>query len=155
MAPNARRNATQRLALQDMHQRASHIVAFDDGFDESLEDGLLREVRWSAQVALALGDLCKSLGDGDLLSTSTQGSHLNVFMEAWRDERITHAKLTKMALDAGIAQRSLDLIEGQANFIVHAMVTLLTSPRLGLNSEQVIEGRVVAAEILRTRALDD
>jgi hypothetical protein len=55
-----------------------------------------------------------------------------------------------LALQAGIQQRQLDLVEAQANQIVSAMLNLLMSPRLGLSAEQVIEGRVVASEIFRS-----
>ena len=69
---------------------------------------------------------------------------------AWTDERLNHAKLCKMALDAGIAQQAIDIIETQAGQIVQLMLSLLTSPRLNLSSEQIIEGRVVAAQVLRS-----
>jgi hypothetical protein len=55
-----------------------------------------------------------------------------------------------LAFNAGIQQRQLDLVESQANQIVAAMLALLMSPRLGLSAEQIIEGRIVAAGILRS-----
>jgi hypothetical protein len=60
--------------------------------------------------------------------------------------------MCKLALDAGIEQRQLDIIETQAGQIVAAMFALLSSPRLALTSDQIIEGRVVAAEVLRSGA---
>jgi hypothetical protein len=75
---------------------------------------------------------------------------LHALMNAWTKERINHARLCKLALNAGIQQRQLDLVEAQANQIVAAMLALLMSPRLGLNAEQIIEGRIVAAEIFRS-----
>jgi hypothetical protein len=73
-------------------------------------------------------------------------------MQAWSGERLNHAKLCKMALDAGIQRQQIDIIEMQAGQIVSAMLGLLMNPRLGLSSEQIIEGRVVAAEVLRSAA---
>src|ERR1017187_1185111 len=58
-----KRAATRRLALVEANSIASRIVAFDDQYDEGPAEGLLREVRWSAQVALSLGDLVASLQD--------------------------------------------------------------------------------------------
>jgi hypothetical protein len=54
-----------------------------------------------------------------------------------------------MALDAGIQQRQLDLVESQANQLVPAILATLMSPRLGLSADQIFEGRIVAAEVLR------
>jgi hypothetical protein len=61
---------------------------------------------------------------------------------------MTGNRLCALALSAGIQQRQLDLVESQANQIVAAMLSLLMSPRLGLDAEQIIEGRIVAAGIL-------
>jgi hypothetical protein len=75
---------------------------------------------------------------------------IHALMDAWTRERQMHAKLCALALQAGIAQRQLDLVESQANQVVAAMLALLMSPRLGLTAEQIIEGRVVASEVLRS-----
>ena len=48
------------------------------------------------------------------------------------------------------SQRQLDLVEAQANQIVAATLALLMSPRLVLTAEQIIEGRILAAGILRS-----
>ena len=47
-------------------------------------------------------------------------------------------------------KEQLDIIESQASQVVSVMLSLLTSPRLNLTSEQIIEGRVVAAQMLRS-----
>jgi hypothetical protein len=128
---------------------ASRIVAYDGDDPETPTEGLLREVRWSAQVALALGDIVTMTSDDALVHTGAQGAQFNVFVQMWERERMNHARLCRLALDAGIAERQLDVLESQAGAIVNTMISLLTSPRLGLSAEQVIEGRVVAAELLR------
>jgi hypothetical protein len=148
--PNAQKIAVQRVALAEVNTLASRMVDYDPEYDETPADGLMREVRWSAQVALALGDIVNSMTDDTLVSYSpAQGQRLSAMVEMWERERMNHARLCKLALDAGIQQRQLDIIESQATQIVHAMIALLTSPRLALSAEQIIEGRVVAAEILR------
>jgi len=150
--PNAIRAARQRVAYQDAMSLASKIVAYNGDDPETPAEGLLREVAWSSQVALALGEVCQAMiADQQIVSYSAgQGQRLNSLMEAWSQERDRHAKFCRMALDAGIQQKALDIIEIQASQIVTAMITLLTSPRLGLSSEQIIEGRVIAAEVLRS-----
>lgn len=151
--PNAIRAARQRVAYQDAMSLASRIVAYNvDDDPETPAEGLLREVAWSSQVALALGEVCEAMiADQQIVSYSAgQGQRLNSLMEAWSQERDRHAKFCRMALDAGIQQKALDIVEIQAGQIVTAMITLLTSPRLGLSSDQIIEGRVIAAEVLRS-----
>jgi hypothetical protein len=107
---------------------------------------------WSGQVAIALGEACEALIADEALTTksASAGMQLHALMNAWTKERINHARLFKLALDAGIQQRQLDLVESQANQIVAAISSLLMSPRLGLSAEQIIEGRIVAAEIFRS-----
>ncbi len=149
--PNAIKAARQRVAYQGVLSLASRIVAYDGNDPETPAEGLLREVRWSAQVAKALADVVEGLRDEHLLAWSAgQGQRINALYEAWREERMNHARLCKLALDAGIAQQTLDIIETQAGIIVSTLTSVLTSPRLGLSSEQIIEGRVVAAEVIRT-----
>ena len=145
-----KRIGQQRVALQVVNSLASQIAHYDEEFNESPSEGLLREVRWSAQVALSLGDLVESLQDDAVARQTVQGVQLNAFIIMWERERMNHARLCKLALDAGIAQQTLDIIETQAGMIVSTLIAVLTSPRLDLTSEQIIEGRVLAAEVLRT-----
>lgn len=149
-APAAMRAAKKRTALTEARSIASRIVDYNPDFDESPAEGLLREVRWSAQVAMALGMAIDSVvDDSGVVSITGQGVKINALIGEWTKERDLHAKLCKMALDAGIEQRRLDIVESQASQIVNAMLSLLTSPRLALTSEQIIEGRVVASEVIR------
>src|ERR1035437_2496481 len=130
----------QRVALAEMNSMSSRIAGYDDAFDESPAEGLLREVAWSAQVAMALGEIVATGSDDALVHSGPQGAQFNVFVTMWERERMNHARLCKLALECGIAQRQLDIIETQAGQIVAAMISLLTNPRLGLSSEQIIEG---------------
>jgi hypothetical protein len=110
------------------------------------------QVRWSRQISVALAEVCEALiADSDLTTKSAgESAQLNALMKAWADERVAHARLCRMALDAGIQQRQLDLVESQTNQLVPAILATLMSPRLGLSAEQIIEGRIVAAGILRS-----
>ena len=147
--PEALLTAKRRLAYEAY---ASRIVAYDETDAQTPEEGPLKEIDWSGQVAIALGEACEALIADEALTTksASAGMQLHALMNAWTKERISHARLCKLALDAGIQQRQLDLVEAQANQIVAAMLSLLMSPRLGLSAEQIIEGRIVAAEILRS-----
>jgi hypothetical protein len=151
-APNSIAFAKRRQALDAVKSHVSRIVAYDGDDVTSPEEGLLREVRWSGQVAIALGEACEALIADEQITTKSAGAgqQVHALMDAWTKERTNHARLCALALSAGIQQRQLDLVESQANQIVAAMLALLMSPRLGLSAEQIIEGRIVAAGILRS-----
>ena len=148
--PGAEEAGQTRQAIAQAMTLASRIVAYDGDDPETPEEGLLREVRWSGQVAKALGLACESLQDRDLIGRGVGGGEqLAVLMQAWANERVVHAKMCKLAIDAGIDQRRIDLAESQAGMVVAAMMSMLTSPRLGLSADQITEGKIVAAQVLR------
>ena len=133
---------------------ARKLVAFNPDDSETPEEGLLREVLWSSQVARALGEAVAQIeddrkNDGGLPQWGRDSKQLNVLIKAGQDERQLHARLCKLALDAGIAQRQMDILEAQAGAMVQAMITLLTAPALRLDSQQITEGKILAAEIMR------
>jgi hypothetical protein len=122
--PEALATGKRRQTYEDILSRASRIVACDETDPQTPEEGLLLEVAWSGQVAKALAEVCQSLIDDNQLTTksSGHGEQLNALLRMWADERVTHARLAKLALDAGIAVRNLDLVEAQAVQIVSAML---------------------------------
>ena len=133
---------------------AMKLADFDPNDTETPEEGLLREVLWSSQIARALGEAVSQIeadeqNKGGLTQWGRDTEQLNVLIKAWQDERQLHARLCKLALDAGIAARQMELVEAQAGLVVQAMIALLTSPALGLPSETIVRGKVVAAEIMR------
>jgi hypothetical protein len=147
---SAKRNASERIAVNEVISKARKLIAFDADDSETPEDGLLRQVLWSGQITRALADIVKDLTDDTLTQRGMGGSvQLNVFMQWFTEERVTHAKLCKLAIDAGIEQRHIDILERQAGQIVSVIVAVLQSPRLNLTTEQITNGRVAAAEVLR------
>lgn len=143
--------AVKRSALIEINKMAEFITAFDPENTETPAEGLMREVAWSGQIAAALGAAVEKMTDHEL--TNWNGDSLAALYQAWERERITHAKLCKLALDAGIEQRQLDLLESQAGQIVAAILAVLSDKALGLSSEQIVEGRVIAAKVLRRQAV--
>jgi hypothetical protein len=131
-APNSIAFAKRRQALDAIRTHVSRIVSYDGDDVTSPEEGLLTEVKWSGQVAIALGEACEALIADEALTTKSAGAgmQLHALMDAWTKERTNHARLCALALSAGIQQRQLDLVESQANQIVAAMLSLLMSPRL-------------------------
>jgi hypothetical protein len=151
MQKSARDKAQRLIAEDKIKSRVSRIVAYNELDRATPEEGLLMEVKWSGQVAIALGQACEALIADEQLTTKSAGTgmQLHALMDAWTKERTNHARLCALALSAGIQQRQLDLVESQANQVVSAILAVLMSPRLALTAEQVIEGRVVASEVLR------
>lgn len=70
---------------------------------------------------------------------------VTMYLEAIRD----HARVAKMAADAGVAERAQALREGEAAAIAALIGGLLSDPRLGLSPAQRHQGRALAAERLR------
>jgi hypothetical protein len=146
----ARAKANRVIAQQQALSLAAKLVAYNEDDPESPIEGLLREVRWSGQVARALGDVCNELlSDNTLTTRSISGERMNVLMDEWAKERERHARFCKMALDAGVEQKQIDVLEQQGAQIVAVLLALLMSPELNLTSEQIINGRVAAARVLR------
>lgn len=140
----------ERGKLRQAVSLASRIVAFDYTDEESIEDGLLREVRQSSQTARAYAEVISEMERSLVQRTPKDGEKLDALIQAWSDERIVHARLAKMAIDAGLDKRKLELAENQATQMVQAMVMLLESPILELTRTQQLQGRQAAAEILRS-----
>ena len=141
----------ERGKLRQAVTLAQRLVAFDPNDEESIEEGLLREVRQSSQTARALAEIiAETRRDALTQRTPRDGEKLDALIEAWNSERVTHARLAKMAIDAGIDKRKLQLAENQAQQVVRAMVALLEHPTLQLTRGQQMLGRQAAAEILRS-----
>jgi hypothetical protein len=146
----AKATAKKRIERIEVEKLAARIAAFNSDDSESPEEGLLRQVLWSGQISRALGQIVQDIDDGNVTQRGIGGStSINVLMQWWSDERALHARLCKLAIDAGIDQRHIELLESQAGQIVSVIINVLQSPKLGLSTEQITEGRIVAAEALR------
>jgi hypothetical protein len=150
--PESMANARKRAGEREIQERAAALVAFNENDPETPVEGLLREISWSGQIAQAYAEEIKLLHDEQLVTyTKASGDKMHALVKAHERERTLHARLCKMALDAGIEQRNLDIIEQQAGAIVAVMLALLQSPRLRLSAEQIIEGRSVAAGLFKAQ----
>jgi hypothetical protein len=73
-APHSIAFAKRRQALDAVKSHVSRIVAYDGDDVTSPEEGLLMEVKWSGQVAIALGDACEALIADEQLTTKSAGA---------------------------------------------------------------------------------
>lgn len=138
----------QRGKLRQAVTMAQKLVQFNPDDPEGIEEGLLREVRQSSQTARVWGEIVGQL-QGLTQRTPRDGEVLAAAVDAWTKERVTHAKLAQMAINAGLDKRKMELAESQATQMVWLMVQLLQHPDLGLNRSQVLVGKRAAAELLR------
>lgn len=67
----------------------------------------------------------------------------------WSEERDRAARLAKMAIDAGLAEKQVRIAEKQGQVIAQIFTTVLDDVTLGLSREQRDAGRAVAARQLR------
>jgi hypothetical protein len=73
-ASNSIAFARRRQALDAVKSHVSRIVAYDGGDVTSPEEGLLMEVKWSGQVAVAYGEACEALIADEALTTKSAGA---------------------------------------------------------------------------------
>lgn len=73
----------------------------------------------------------------------------HVLVKMYNDERDRLAKVSKMAIDCGIAERQVRLAERQGEMLVNIIILLLQDPRLQLSQEKQQMGRRVAGELMR------
>lgn len=141
----------RRAARADVAKWAAKLVRYDADSDMSPDEILLYQLRWSHQISIAYGEAVEALQSGGLTRFSRDGSeHLAALLDVWQSERVNAARCAKLAVDAGIDQRRVDLAERQAGVLVSVVVQVLTSASLGLSSEQVAVGKGVAAEVMRS-----
>jgi hypothetical protein len=67
----------------------------------------------------------------------------------YNEERDRLAKMAKMAIDAGIAERQVQIAEQQGEMIVTIIVQVLDDPLLKLSEEKRLLARRLAAKHLR------
>jgi len=73
----------------------------------------------------------------------------HVLVRLWSEERDRAARLAKMAIDAGLAEKQVRLAERQGQIIAQIFTTVLDDDSLGLSREQRDAGRSLAARHLR------
>lgn len=102
-------------------------------------DALLQEVHRSASVVAFLDQAIREeVGDSnmDLITMTEQGWRPRAFMDVWTEQRAHLAKVAKMALDAGVAERQVKLAEEQGAMLANVIRAIFTDPELGATAAQ-------------------
>jgi hypothetical protein len=121
-------------ALRSQVAESAGIVAF---FRERLQQLKVPEAGQSGGLDAIFGPD----HTGDL------GPH--ILLGLYNEERDRFAKLAKLALDAGIDEREVKVLERQGALFADLVRRLLDDPSLGLSAEQRQRGRQIAAGHLR------
>ena len=163
-APQVKRVAAERLAAEKV--KAEVARALGGSLDTDPGEALMSLVREAAFNVAYLRELVGDLhgrrsddGPGDSAGIYGPTFHASgrptgegkrhIVVQMYDDERERLAKFTRLALDAGIAERQLRMQEYGANVIAQAIVATLDDPKLGLTREQREIGRQVAGQNLR------
>lgn len=147
--------------------RIGAFLASQELVYEDPVQGLLDEVARSATAVRVLGDLVADLEAHPKMVTEeaeggitfmqagiygpnhTGDAKVNVVVAMWNEERDRHARMCKLAIDAGVSQRQLELEEERANLLVQAITEMFDDDTLELTLEQKITLRKAAAARLR------
>lgn len=106
----------------------------------SPEDALLGEVQRSASVVSFFDQLVGQEvddNDGDLLMITVEGWKPRAFIEVWTKQREHLAKVCKMALDAGVAERQVRLAEKQGELVAGVIKAIFKDLDLSPEQKQI------------------
>lgn len=137
-----------RELLVEASERWTGALHGRAGIERSPVEHLLDELHISANVVAVLSQVVAGADSiDDTLPTAAGGMSraASVEYQAWERERDRHAKLAKTLLDAGVAERQVQVLEGQAQQMAAALGRILQ--RLGV-SDHPDAPRVVREEML-------
>jgi hypothetical protein len=139
------------------------------GEDQTPAEHLLDELYRSAALVEVYGGLVAKLDSreaqidradqpamADGLLTPVRGprgavhAEVHPFVGLWERERERHARIAKLAIDAGVAEATVRLAERTSGIIVAAFTAALADPDMGLDEARQQTGRAVLARHLRS-----
>lgn len=169
-APQVKDKAKERVVMDRIGQELARrdIPAVDP------LEALLREVGRSFIVVEALADMLDRLKDPNeqlatevKVMTDTEDGFVFSWVDAlwgpnhagdlaphvvynmWERARAAHAKVCKMAIDAGVSERQVRIAEAQGELLAKVVTAMLDDPEWKLSQAQREKGRKVAGKHLR------
>lgn len=150
-APQVKAAAARRLAIVKVQE---YMTNQNDGLPlvDPLK-GLLRQIQLSARMVEILTSLVNDLEVGEegrtfhplenrLVVANHQGDmRQHVFVQMYGEWSDRHARHCKMALDAGVAERQVQIAEEQGQLIVRLLAASIDDPDLGLSRGQKLRIR--------------
>lgn len=112
--------------------------------------GLLEEVTRSAIAVLIFEGLVSDLESKELYGPNhLKDGTPHVLLRMYGEERDRHARYCKMALDAGVAERQVQLAEEQGAMIARVISEVLDDPALEMTAVQRRTSKKLAARHLK------
>lgn len=149
-APQVRDAATRRLQRHQMRIDLGQLLeelelsAEGRGPTEILLDVVYRSHAWVQVVGAHIGDL----GD-DLTRVDRYGNEQPAVLVAMYDQALDRAaRASKMALDAGVAERLVQVEQEKGRLLAEVMRQIFDDPELGLTEQQrALSGRVAGRHL--------
>lgn len=135
-APNGKISAEREKIAEDMVRR--EIQFYGEARDIDPVQALAEEVRRTAGHVAWLANEVRQLeykGEG-LLEFSPQGRMQNQIIKMYQDERDRLVKVSKVAIDAGVAERTIQLAEQQGQILATVIRDILWDKELELTPAQ-------------------
>ena len=111
-------------------------------------DALLEEVQRSAGIVTWMDGKIGELTDSDIMELTKEGYKPAVWIDIHRLERAHLARCCKMAIDAGIAERTMKLAEDQGRLLAAAITEIVASIPMSASARE--KAPAVIARVLRT-----
>jgi hypothetical protein len=136
-----------------------HFSMYGDEVDITPGEALLQEVKRSAGHVAWLNAMINLLGDGTqpgddeaigntkaIVQWTDRGVEPSVWINMYHKEREMLVRSSKLAIDAGVAERQVKIAEEQGMILAMIVKNILTDPRMQLTPEQQIAARDVVRE---------
>lgn len=165
--PVAKAAAKRRIEEQKLAEKVAKVAVYGTPIDVDPHQALLDEVHRAAGVVAWLALQVSDLGTDEVTWGKTEeieregggenvaahevkhGAQINVWIDLFGKERDRLAKVSKMAIDAGVSERLVRLEESKGEMIAHLIKELIEDAEAALSPVQQDRLRVAAADKLR------
>ena len=122
--------------VRDKSEKACRMLNLDIDYTHiAPETALLEEVRRSYGIVAWFDQQIEDFGWADLIDDEAERTEVAAWYRIYHEERAHLARASKMAIDAGVAVKTLALLEDQAVALARAIQAVLDG--LGLDDRQL------------------
>lgn len=123
-------------------EQLKRLGRFKEG--ATAEEVLLQEISRSAGAVAVLDDMVSELDEDAMLTLRGQ-----TLIDTWNEQRRLLVQVGKTVLQAGVAERQVQIAEMQANALVACLLAVIGAPEMALSAEQQSMARRLMATQLR------
>lgn len=141
--------STSAHKIAAAREEARWFMSAGQHVDIEPAQALVEEVRRAAGVVMYLEWKLQQMGDTDqidLVQLTAEGSRPRAFIQVYREERAHLARVAKLALDAGVAERQVRLAEDQGRLLAQVIRAILND--LNLDEDQQSEAPAIVRKHL-------